>query len=183
LVFVFQQSKFKMRNKMQHLLVLAAAAAMVGFFPNKAAAQDEAARAERRQRMMDGYRERIVVKSDSDWKDKIEPLVSKVADAQRETFGGGGFGFGRGGGRGGGGNNAQGGNAGGNRGGQPNPEREALQKAIEDKAPEEELKAKLAKYRETRKAKEAALEKAQDDLRKALSPRQEAGAVLAGLLK
>jgi hypothetical protein len=178
-VFVFRQPKFKMKNKMQHLLVLAAAAAMVGFFTNNAAAQDEAARAQRRQEMMDRYRERIEVKLDEDWKSKIEPLVSKVADAQRETFAGGG-GFGRGGGRGGGGgggNNAQGGNR------QPNPEREALTKAIEDKAPADEIKAKLAKYRESRKAKEAALEKAQDDLRKALSPRQEAGAVLAGLLK
>jgi hypothetical protein len=41
----------------------------------------------------------------------------------------------------------------------------------------------LAKVREARKAKEVALEKAQEELHKALSPRQEAGAVLAGLLK
>jgi hypothetical protein len=58
-----------------------------------------------------------------------------------------------------------------------------LQKAIESKAPADELKAKLAKLREARKEKEAALEKAQEDLRKVLSVRQEAAAVLAGLLK
>ena len=58
-----------------------------------------------------------------------------------------------------------------------------MNKAIEDKAPADEVKAKLAKYRESRKAKEATVEKAQDDLRKALNPRQEAAAVLAGLLK
>ena len=60
---------------------------------------------------------------------------------------------------------------------------EALQKAVESKAPADELKAKLAKLREARKEKEAALEKAQEDLRKVLSVRQEAAAVLAGLLK
>lgn len=58
-----------------------------------------------------------------------------------------------------------------------------LQKALDDKARAEEVKAKLAKVREARKAKEAALEKAQEELRKSLSPRQEAGAVLVGLLR
>jgi len=68
-------------------------------------------------------------------------------------------------------------------GGEPNPDAEALQKAIEAKAPAEEVKAKLAKYRESRKAKEAKLAQAQDELRKVLSVRQEASAVLAGLLQ
>lgn len=58
-----------------------------------------------------------------------------------------------------------------------------LQKALDDKAPVEEVKAKLAKVREARNTKEAALDKAQEELRKALSPRQEAGAVLVGLLR
>ncbi|HEY0552304.1 MAG TPA: hypothetical protein VGF13_22075, partial [Verrucomicrobiae bacterium] len=68
-----------------------------------------------------------------------------------------------------------------------NPERDALKKALDEKAPADEVKEKLAKYREARQAREtktqAALEAAQNDLRKALSPRQEAGAVLARLLK
>ena len=68
-------------------------------------------------------------------------------------------------------------------GGRPNPEADALQKAINDKAPAEELKSQLAKFREARKEKETALTKAQEELRKALSPRQEAAAVLAGLVK
>ena len=138
-----------------------------------------------RERQLERYRERIEVKSDEDWK-KIEPLIGKVMDAQREArmgiaFGGfGGFG-GRGGGGGGGG-----GDQGGNRnrgGGRSSPEVKELQQALDDKASAEEVKTKVAKLRDARKAKEAALEKAQEELRKALSPRQEAGAVLAGLLR
>jgi len=45
------------------------------------------------------------------------------------------------------------------------------------------VKAKLAAYRAAQKQKEAALEKAQDDLRQVLSVKQEATAVLMGLLK
>ena len=169
-----------MKNKVQHLLVLAAAAVMVGFFTNNAAAQDDAGRAERRQQMIDGYQETIGIKSQEDWK-KIEPLVAKVVDAQRDARMGGGFGgFGRRGGGGGGGGGDQGNR---NRFGTPNPEREALQKAIEEKAPADEIKAKLAKLRDARKAKESALEKAQGELAKALTPAQEANAVLAGLLR
>lgn len=173
-----------MKKRLQHLLVLAVLAAGVGIFTNTAAAQDDAARQQRRQESLDRYRERIEVKSDEDWK-KIEPLVGKVMDAQFAGFGGGGFGN-----RGnrGGGNDQGGGNR--NRGGgqaQTMPEQEDLQKALEDKAPADEIKAKLAKYREARKtrdaAREATLEKAQEELRKALTPRQEAGAVLARLLK
>jgi hypothetical protein len=90
-----------------------------------------------------------------------------------------------GGGRRGGDNNG-GGDQGGRRsfgGGTPSPEVESLQKAIEAKAPADELKAKLAKVREARKLKEANLAKAQDELRKVLSVRQEASAVLMGLLQ
>jgi Spy/CpxP family protein refolding chaperone len=47
---------------------------------------------------------------------------------------------------------------------------------------DDEWKAKLAKFREARKAKEAALTKAQEDLRKVLTVRQEATAVSMGLL-
>lgn len=172
---------------MQQWLALSAAVAAIGFFTNSASAQGDPAQF--RQQQMDRYRERIEVKSDDDWK-KIEPLVGKVMDAQREArmgAGFGGFGGGRGG-RGGAGGAAPAGNAdqGGNRnrgGAQPSPEVEELTKALEDKAPAEEVKAKLSKVREARKSKETALDKAQEDLRKALSPRQEAGAVLVGLLK
>jgi hypothetical protein len=166
-----------MKNKLR-LLVLAAAAVIVVTHTASAQGFDPA---EFRQRQLENYREQMGVKDEEGWK-KIEPLVSKVMDAQREATRMGGFGFGRGGRRGGGdaNANAQGGNR---RAGQTNPEREALQKAIEDKAGADELKAAVAKYRESRKAKDAALEKAQAELKKELTPRQEAGAVLVGLLK
>jgi hypothetical protein len=184
----------QMKNKAKHLLVMAAAATMVGFLTQNAAAQDRGNAEQMRQDRLERYRARIEVKAEDDWK-KLEPLVGKVMDAQRDAFayatigGGGGFGGGgrRGGGGGGGGGNASAGTDGNNNrnrfGGTPPAEVEALRKAIEAKAPAEEIKEKLTKLREARKAKEDALEKAQDELRKALSPRQEAGAVMAGLLK
>ncbi len=148
--------------------------------------------AEFRQRMMDNYRERLEIKGDDEWK-AIQPLIEKVTEARREVgFGGGGFGFGRGGGgrRGGGGNNDaqadgnnQGGRRGGFRGGEPSPEAEELQKAIDSNASKDELKAKLTKFREARKDKEAKLAKAEEDLKKVLSVKQEAAAVLMGLLQ
>ena len=64
-----------------------------------------------------------------------------------------------------------------------NPELDALRKAIETKASAAEIKSKLADLRAARKQKEAELDKAQDELRKILSARQEAVAVTLGLLK
>jgi 5'-deoxynucleotidase YfbR-like HD superfamily hydrolase len=84
------------------------------------------------------------------------------------------WGGGRGGGPGG---------QGGPGGGQVNAEQDALQKAIESNAPADEIKTKLAKYRASQKDKEAKLAKAQDDLRQVLTVKQEATAVLLGLLK
>jgi len=86
-----------------------------------------------------------------------------------------------------GGNNNQNGQGGrGNRqgrmGGANNPELDALQAAITDKAPDAEVKARLERLREVRKDNEAKLTKAQEDLRAVLSVRQEAVAVVYGLL-
>ena len=139
--------------------------------------------AEFQKRMMDRYREQLEVTNDDEWK-IIEPRVTKVSEARRDVtaggFGRGGFGGGR---RGGGGNDQGGDTARRNPfGGTPMPEQEALQKAIEAKAPADEIKTKLAKYREARKVKEANLAKAQDELRKVLSVRQEAIASVSGLL-
>jgi hypothetical protein len=141
------------------------------------------------QRMMDRYRENFDIKSDDEWK-LIQPRVEKVMQVRRElmAFSGNPFGGGRGQRGGGGGNadaNANGGNQNrrGRFGGEPSPEADSLQKAIEAKASGDEIKGKLAKYRDARKAKESELEKAQDDLRKVLSVKQEAVAVMAGLLK
>jgi hypothetical protein len=177
-----------MKKIFRQSLVLAAFAAMVSFSTHVATAQDADRNEQRRQDQLKRYRELMDIKSDADWRDKIEPLVVKVQEAQRVAgstrgFAGfGGFG-GRGGAAGGGRGGNGGGNGGGNRAGQASPEFEALQKAITDKEPVEDVKEKLAKYRELRKTRDAAVEKAQDELRKALSPRQEAGAVVAGLLK
>lgn len=137
-----------------------------------------------RARMMERYREAFEVKDDAEWK-LIEGRINKVMEARRDMAGGfgrGGFG-GPGGRRGGGGDN--GGGDGGERrrfGPEPSPEADALQKAIEAKASNDEIKAKLAKYRESQKTKQTALEKAQAELRQVLSVKQEANAVLMGLL-
>ena len=147
--------------------------------------------AQARQRMLDGYKDRLEVTNDDEWK-IIQDRVEKVLQFQRELrVGGGGRFGGGGGGRRGGGDPAQAdnNNSGGrtNRGGifntEPNPELEALQKALDTKAPPDEVKAKIARLRESFKAKEARLANAQDDLRKVLSMRQEGLAILMGLLK
>ena len=172
-----------MKKNTHHLLALAAAAVMIGLFTSHASAQGFDP-AQFRERAMTRYREQLDVKSDEDWK-KIEPLVGKVMDARTAVggFGFGGRGGGRGRGGGDGGNAEQGGERNRNRFGTPSAEEQALEKAIEAKAPADEIKTKLAALRESRKKKEAALESAQDELRKALSPRQEASAVLARLLR
>ena len=143
-----------------------------------------------RQRMMDNYKERLEVTSDDEWK-IIQDRIDKVMTAQRESRVGG---FGRfGGGPGGPGGRRGGGDTGGDNAGRgnrdrggfnaDNPDADALQKALEAKASPDELKAKLAKLRAAQKEKEAKLVKAQDELRKVLSLRQESTAVLMGLLK
>jgi hypothetical protein len=120
------------------------------------------------QRMMERYKEQLEFKDDTEWK-AVQPLVQKVMDARMSSFRGG-FGGRRGGGPGGGGTQPS------------NPEADALQKAIDAKASNAELKAAVTKFVETRKIKQAELEKAQTDLRKVLTVRQEAIATSMGLL-
>jgi len=149
-----------------------------------------------RQRQMDNYKDRLEVTDDAEWK-VLEAAIGKVLDAQQElrtaNFGGGGRG-GRGG-RGGNTNNTgdttntpAGGGAGGGggRGGfgpTMSSEMQALQMAIDNKASADEIKDRLAKVRESVKAKEAKLDGAQKELQRLLSARQEGTAVLMGLLK
>jgi hypothetical protein len=64
----------------------------------------------------------------------------------------------------------------------PTPEEEALQNALDTKASNAEIKAAQTKVIESRKARQAKIDKAQEELRKALSTRQEAIALLNGLL-
>jgi Spy/CpxP family protein refolding chaperone len=134
--------------------------------------------AEFQQRMMERTKETLEITDDTEWK-AIEPLVAKVMEARRDQLTANFRGFGRGG-RGGGDNDR--GPRGGGMFGTPSPEAEALQKAIDAKAANSEIKAALAKYEAARKAKLAVLEKAQADLRKVLTPRQEAIAAMNGLL-
>ena len=140
--------------------------------------------AQMQQQMMDRYKELLEVTDDAEWK-AMQPMVQKVLELRRDTM----FGNMRGmfGGRPRGGNNGQPADQQGQQrrgmfGAAPNPDAEALQKALDSKASKAELKASLDKYLASRKAKQAALEQAQADLRKVLTSRQEAIAALNGLL-
>ena len=153
--------------------------------------------AQMRQRMLERLREQLEVKDDAGWK-LISERIQNVMDARRSLSmgmgGPGGFGF-MGPGPGGpppgapdqnrpdtsAGSAAQGGPG----GFQPptNPELDALRKAVEAKAPSAELKAKLADLRAARQKQEADLAQAQEQLKQILSVRQEAVAVMFGLLK
>jgi Spy/CpxP family protein refolding chaperone len=132
-------------------------------------------------RMMNAFRERLGVQSDDEWAIISERLM-KVMELRRAAGGPGGPGFIPGRGSPGGGGDpraalmARAGRGGGS------PEGQALQQAIADKLPDAEIKARLTKLRETRKKNETELAKAQEDLRAVLTIRQEALAVVAGLL-
>jgi len=164
-----------------------------------------------RQRMIQRLRDRLEVTDDSEWK-VISERITRVMDARRAVGGGrgpGGFAFfgppgggpppNAGGNEGPGGpppagNDNPGGPGGpgsfggpppGGPGGfnpEPNPELEALQKAVESKASSAELKTKMAELKAARAKKQADLEKARADLRQVLSARQEAIAMTVGLL-
>ncbi|MBE0544858.1 MAG: hypothetical protein IH623_26260 [Verrucomicrobia bacterium] len=139
-------------------------------------------------RMMETFRERLEVTDDAEWK-IVEERLGRVTQARMATvadgagmMGMGAMAFGRGGPGGRGGEAPGGGRGLGGLFGQPSAEAQALQQAIDAKAPAAEIKSKLAKLQEARQQKQASLLKAQDDLRKVLTQRQEAIAVLMGLL-
>lgn len=130
--------------------------------------------------MMENLREQMAVKDDAEWK-IIEERAQKVMDARREVgFGGGGMTrlFRRPGGD----NNDQGGRRRGF-GPEPSEAEQALEKAIDAKAPKEELKTAMAKVRAEKKDKEAKLTAAQEELKKVLNTQQEAVALSIGLVK
>ena len=137
-----------------------------------------------RQRMMERYKEAFGVTDSSEWK-IIEERITKVNEARREVgFGGMGMmGMGRRPG-GQGEDQARGGQDRQRRAGpEADPAAEELQKAIEAKASNDVLKAKMTALRDSVKAKEAKLQAAQEDLRKVLSVRQEAQALRMGLIR
>lgn len=137
--------------------------------------------AEMQARMLSSIRERLEVTDDEEWK-LISARLLKVSELRRAGGGGmpGGIG-GRGGPPpGGGGGDPRGGGRGTRGGG--SPEMELLSSALRDKLPDAEIKMRLDRLRDARKANEAALTKAQEELRQVLSVRQEAVAVMFGLL-
>jgi hypothetical protein len=148
--------------------------------------------AQMRTMMMQRMKEQLAA-TDDEWK-AIEPLVTNVMEKQAAARTGGGIGGfmgGRRGGPGGPGGGPQpadqgpGGNRGGGRGGfgpASNPEVEALQKAIDAKAPAKEIEARLKALRDARVKREEDLKKAREELRKVLTITQEAQLVLGGIL-
>jgi hypothetical protein len=191
-------------NILKKALVAGGCAALLALGSNTVMAQGRGNfdPAQFKQDRMDRYRESLEIKDDAEWT-AIEPKVSKVYDARaelmastmRNAFGRGGRRGGNGGGGGGGGNggNGGGGGNGDDNGGQrrprggmfgtPSPAAEALQKAIDDKAPTAEIKTKLKAVQDEFKANQAKMVTAQEDLRSVLTPRQEAIATLQGLLQ
>ncbi len=140
--------------------------------------------AQMQQRIMDSVKERLEITDEAEWK-ALQPLVQKVMDAQRQAMGDRVRGM-MGGRRPGGDSERKSGESDRNRGGSlfgtPSKESELLQRAIDGKASGSELKAALAKFVEARKAHQTELESAQAELRKVLTPRQEAIATLSGWL-
>jgi hypothetical protein len=131
------------------------------------------------QRMMDRYRERLEITDDAEWK-AVQPLIQSVLDARSAVGAGPRGGFTRGGRRGGEENSTA--NVQRRNPSRENPAADELQKAVDAKVPAPEMKAALAKYIDYRKAKQTDLEKARDALRAVLTSRQEAIAILSGLL-
>ncbi len=147
--------------------------------------------AQMRQRMMDRLKEQMDVKDDAEWK-LIEERLGKVMDARRDVLAtemGGMFGGGRSRSSSSSDSSSTSStdqSSSRRRGGffgEPSPEVEALRKAVDDKAGKDEIQAKLTALRKANKEKQKALEKAQSDLKAVLDARQEAVAVLNGLLK
>jgi hypothetical protein len=68
------------------------------------------------------------------------------------------------------------------RGSSAHPEQDALRSAVVDKLPDAEIKMRLARAHDVHQRNLAKLAKAQDELRAVLTVRQEAVAVIAGLL-
>lgn len=139
--------------------------------------------------MLAGLRERLGIEDDDEWS-VISERVAKVLELRRtaaETASG----FFRGGPPGGS-------TAGGTRGAPPNmaqapmrgsrglsggsPEVQSLQTAVRDSLPDAEIKLRMARLRDVRQMNELKLQKAQEELRAVLTVRQEAMAVLFGLL-
>ena len=143
---------------------------------------------EMRERMSTALREQFQVADDEEWR-LIYERIERVAELRRSTGAGGPMGaamaFRAARAAGGSGENPDAAVTGGGRAafaGRASPETESLVTALYANAPEEELRARLERLRAARKANEVKLVSAQDELRSVLNLRQEAIAVVAGLL-
>jgi hypothetical protein len=138
------------------------------------------------ERMVERYRDRLEITDDAEWK-AIQPRIQKVIEARMALESGRRAAFDRGNrgdrtgraDRNGSDQNQQQRPASTNA---PDPATDMLQRAITDKASSSDLKTASAQYLAARKARQATLEKAQEELRMVLTQRQEAIAMLAGLL-
>jgi len=182
---------------MKKLALLAAALIAFGGLTSTTSAQEQKGRGnfnpeEMRARMAERMRELLEVKNEDEWK-LISGRLDKVREARdkvRSFSGDFRLMFSReGGDQGGDRNRGPGGSGGGTRGpggfggGTPNPDVEAFSKAVQNKAPTEEIKQRMARVRDARKAAEADYEKVSEELRQLLTVRQEAALVAIGLLK
>lgn len=185
---------------MKKSALLVAALLAFGGLTHSATAQEQKGRGnfnpeEMRARMAERMREMLDVKNDDEWK-LISARMEKVREARdkvRAFSGDFRIMFSREGGDQGGDRNrgpgGQGGPGGGRGpggfggGGTPNPDVEAFSKAVQNKAPSEELKQRMARLRDARKAAEAEYDKVSDELRQVLTLRQEATLVAIGTLK
>lgn len=123
-------------------------------------------------RALERLREKLDVPDDTEWA-LIAERIAKVDEVRRTLWTGAATARGPTPGA------DKGKRAGGSSG---NPERDALRSAVTDKLPDAEIKSRLARAHEINLQNEARLAQAQADLRAVLSIRQEAVAVMAGLL-
>jgi hypothetical protein len=172
-------------TKLHRILVAGGCAALLILGAGKVQAQGRGGNfAQWRQDRLDNLREQLEIKDDQEWS-AIQPKIEKVMDAQRDFLGMAMSGMRPRRPRNEDNNNSsdtqrrpRGGMF-----GEPSPSLEALRKAVDEKAPKEEIKAKIAAVHAEYKQKHAALEAAQEDLRGVLTSRQEAVATVNGLLE
>lgn len=119
-------------------------------------------------RMLAGLRNQFAVTDDAEWS-LISERITRVFDLRRNAAAGGAAFF-----------NSRAGRFG--RGAPADPAFDALKAAVSENLPDAEIKARLARLREERKQNEARLDQAREELRAVLTVRQEAVAVMTGLL-
>jgi hypothetical protein len=125
-------------------------------------------------RVMSKLRERLEVTDDGEWA-IIAERITRVEEVRRSLWAGSA------GGRGGA-SFSEKSKRSSRPGGSAHPEQDALRSAVGDKLPDAEIKVRLARAHEVFQQNEALLLKVQTELRAILTVRQEAVAVMAGLL-